>query len=79
VEVQDAGPGIPPEEQWRIWEKFYRGTTAPPGARGTGIGLAVVKAVVEAQGGTVGLESAPGRGSRFWFDLPGAGEADLVA
>jgi signal transduction histidine kinase len=71
VEVQDAGPGIPPAEQGRVWEKFYRGPTASAaGARGMGIGLAVVKAVVEAQGGGVGLESAPGAGSRFWLDLP---------
>ncbi|MDQ3702444.1 MAG: HAMP domain-containing histidine kinase [Chloroflexota bacterium] len=72
VEVEDSGPGIPQAEQGRVWETFYRsGDLARAGsARGTGIGLAVVKALVEAQGGAVGLCSAPGEGSRFWFDLP---------
>ncbi len=73
VEVEDCGPGIPEAEQGRVWEKFYRGgdaATGPNATAGAGIGLAVVKALVEAQGGRVGLESAPGAGSRFWFDLP---------
>jgi signal transduction histidine kinase len=76
VEVVDGGPGISPATRRRVWEMFYRG---PPSrtvnARGFGIGLAVVKALVEAQGGRVGLVSSPGRGSRFWFELPPAGPA----
>jgi signal transduction histidine kinase len=73
VAVQDRGPGIPRAERERVWEKYYRGTAACAGApTGTGIGLAVVKALVEAHGGRVGLVSAPGRGSRFWFELPAA-------
>ena len=74
VEVEDHGPGILPDEQERVWEKFYRGASVAQLhlARGTGIGLAVVKALVEAQGGRVGLESAPDRGARFWFELPAA-------
>jgi signal transduction histidine kinase len=72
VEVQDQGPGIPPEEQPRVWEKFYRGSqvagrNATPGS---GIGLAVVRALVEAQGGEVGLRSAPGQGTTFWLEVP---------
>jgi signal transduction histidine kinase len=71
VEVVDEGPGIPEAEQARIWERFYRGT-APGAVSGLGIGLAVVKVLVEAQGGRVGLTSAPGRGSCFWFEVPAA-------
>ncbi|HEU5317607.1 MAG TPA: ATP-binding protein [Chloroflexota bacterium] len=72
VEVRDHGPGIPAAERRRVWERFFRGqqVAALNLARGTGIGLAVVKALVEAHGGRVGLSSTSGRGSRFWFELP---------
>jgi two-component system OmpR family sensor kinase len=75
VEVEDRGPGISPAEQQRIWEKLYRGAGVAGlnVARGSGIGLAVVKALVEAQGGRVGLDSTPGLGARFWFELPAGG------
>jgi signal transduction histidine kinase len=71
VEVEDRGPGIPPGERTQVWEKFYRGArvTAAPAA-GSGIGLAVVKALAQAHGGRVGVESAAGGGARFWFELP---------
>ena len=71
VEVVDHGPGISVHEQARVWEKFYRGSDVAGfnRARGTGIGLAVVKALVEAQGGRVGLESTLGQGATFWFEL----------
>ena len=74
VEVEDQGPGIPLEEQRHIWERLYRGRAAAGRnvVRGSGIGLALVKALVQAQGGHVGVESAPGSGARFWFDLPAA-------
>ena len=77
VWVQDRGPGIPLGEQILIWQKFQRGVSASGAgtAEGTGIGLAVVQALVAAQGGRVGLESEPGRGARFWFELPGSAEA----
>jgi signal transduction histidine kinase len=81
IEVQDRGPGIPVAEQARVWEKFFRGTGAAalPLARGSGIGLAVVKALIEAQAGRVGLESRPGQGACFWFELPAAQEAPTAA
>ena len=61
--VTDAGIGIPPAEQARIFEKFYRvGRSETQGRRGSGVGLALVRHVVEAHGGRVTVESAPGRG-----------------
>jgi signal transduction histidine kinase len=72
LEVEDEGPGISTDQQQRIWEKFVRGGIAAEAhtVQGSGIGLAVVKALVEAQGGRVGVESTPGAGARFWFELP---------
>jgi signal transduction histidine kinase len=81
IEVLDRGPGVPVAEQDRVWEKFFRGAGAAalPLARGSGIGLAVVKALIEAQAGRVGLESRPGQGACFWFELPAAREASAPA
>ena len=71
VEVTDHGPGIPTGEQSRIWEKFYRGSAALMSEnRGSGLGLAVVKHLVELHGGQVGLSSKPGHRTTFWFTLP---------
>ncbi|HEY9898010.1 MAG TPA: HAMP domain-containing sensor histidine kinase [Pantanalinema sp.] len=68
-EVSDSGEGIAPEEQAKLFQRFSQLST---GARrgGTGLGLSISKALVEAHGGRIGLESAPGRGSTFWFTLP---------
>jgi signal transduction histidine kinase len=71
VEVRDTGCGIRPEHVPKVFERFYRAD--PSRARstgGSGIGLALVKELVEAHGGTVGLVSAPGKGSCFSFTLP---------
>jgi signal transduction histidine kinase/DNA-binding response OmpR family regulator len=71
IAVEDVGPGIPPEEQSRVWERFYRGSDAIASPiRGSGLGLAVVKHLVELQNGQVGLRSRPGQGSIFWISLP---------
>lgn len=75
VAVADDGPGIPPEEQDRIWERFYQGKDRKGRGGGAGLGLAIVRSIVEAHGGRVGVESAPGRGARFWFTLPLAGRS----
>jgi signal transduction histidine kinase len=70
MRVRDTGSGIPAEEQPRIWERLFRGDSSRT-ERGLGLGLSLVKAVVEAHGGTVSLESEGGRGSTFVVMLPG--------
>ncbi|MCC7023409.1 MAG: DUF4118 domain-containing protein [Thermomicrobiales bacterium] len=79
VAVHDAGPGIPPWAQARIFERFYRGE--PGSGAGSGIGLAICKGLVEAHGGRIGVESQPGAGTtfRFTLPLPVAREGEAVA
>ncbi len=74
VEVVDDGMGIPPEDQARIFERFYRVDKARSrDLGGTGLGLSIVKHLVQAMGGEVRVESQPGQGTRFRFTLPWAG------
>ena len=71
VEVTDSGPGISSEHASRVFERFYRvdrGRSRVAG--GTGLGLSIVKHAITVHGGTVGLASAPGSGSTFWFEIP---------
>jgi signal transduction histidine kinase len=69
--VEDNGPGIPPEEHGKIFERFYRrGSELRRETQGIGIGLTIVKHIVEAHGGRVTVRSAPGQGSRFTMELP---------
>jgi len=67
--VLDHGPGIPREFQSRVFERFFRipGTEE---SNGVGLGLAIAKEIVVSHGGTIGLDSTPGEGSEFYFDLP---------
>ncbi len=71
IRVQDSGAGIDPADLPHIFERFYHGKNN--GTRGSGLGLALVKSVVLAHGGTVSVESAPGQGSRFTISLPVVG------
>jgi signal transduction histidine kinase len=69
--VEDSGPGIPPEEHGKIFERFYRrGSELRRETQGVGIGLTIVKHIVEAHGGRVLVRSAVGQGSRFTIELP---------
>ncbi len=68
--VTDQGPGIDDFEQALIFEKFYRGRNQRLQIQGTGMGLAIVKAIVEAHAGSVGVTSQLGNGSVFYFSLP---------
>jgi len=69
LRVRDTGVGITAADQPRVWDRLYRGD-ASRRERGLGLGLSLVKAIVEAHGGRVALESAPGRGSLFSVVLP---------
>jgi signal transduction histidine kinase len=66
--VRDWGPGIPEEEQGSLFTAF--GEHSKVRATGHGLGLSIVRMIVEKMGGRVGVESAPGKGSTFYFTLP---------
>jgi two-component system sensor histidine kinase KdpD len=68
--VADHGPGIEDVEQDMIFEKFYRGRNQRMTVQGTGMGLAIARAIVELHGGKIGVTSQVGRGSLFYFSLP---------
>jgi two-component system, OmpR family, sensor kinase len=72
ISVSDTGPGIPPDELERIFERFHRvdGSRSRNGG-GSGLGLAIARTIVEAHGGSIHAESVPGRGATFRIDLPG--------
>lgn len=68
--VADEGPGIPQSEQGRIFEKFYRASNVPEQVDGSGIGLAIVKSIVDSHQGRIWVESVMGKGSTFFVVLP---------
>ena len=71
LQVADSGMGIPAEEQAQLFERFFRSSNARRAAvPGTGLGLVIVRAIADAHGGTVGLESTEGVGTTFTVRLP---------
>ena len=70
ISIRDEGPGIAPEDRPRLFQKFSRGTAITGQTPGTGLGLAFCKLAVEAHGGRISVDSAPGKGSTFTFTLP---------
>ncbi|HYM45449.1 MAG TPA: ATP-binding protein [Solirubrobacteraceae bacterium] len=70
VRVVDRGPGIPPLQLERVFEPFYRAGTTRGGHRGSGLGLAIARGFVQANGGRLYVESLPGQGATFVFELP---------
>jgi len=84
VRIVDRGPGIPSAQLERVFEPFYRAGTARSGHRGSGLGLAIARGFIVANGGRLHVESLPGQGATFIFELPiepagavGAAAADL--
>jgi PAS domain S-box-containing protein len=75
VKVTDHGPGIPPDQRAYLFHRLNRlNLMANSPKAGAGLGLPVVKAIVEAQGGQIGVEDCPGGGAQFWFTMKVAGE-----
>ncbi len=72
MSVTDTGQGIAPEDLPHVFDRFYRDHAKTGGREGSGLGLAIVRQLVEAHGGQVGVESEPGKRTRFWFTLPAA-------
>jgi two-component system sensor histidine kinase KdpD len=70
VRIVDRGPGIPPAQLERVFEPFYRAGTAASGHRGSGLGLAIARGFTEASAGSLHVESLPGQGASFVFELP---------
>jgi signal transduction histidine kinase len=70
LQIEDNGPGIPPEAQARLFERFYRVRTTEDQVQGTGLGLAMVKSVAEKHNGRVFVTSDVGKGSIFGMALP---------
>ena len=75
--VEDTGPGIPRDDQAHVFDRFWQAKNAS--RMGTGLGLSIAKAIVEGHGGSIGVESTAGQGSRFEFSLPIAGETKAQA
>lgn len=75
VRVVDRGPGIPPAQLERVFEPFYRAGTVGGGHRGSGLGLAIARGFTQANGGELHVESLPGQGATFVFELPLSAES----
>jgi len=72
ITVADEGPGIPLDEQNRLFQRFFRSRTVREQAGGLGLGLSICRAIVHAQGGDITIDSTPGRGTSVHFTLPKA-------
>jgi signal transduction histidine kinase len=78
ITIEDTGEGISPKDLPHVFDRFHRGEKSrsrPQDDRGVGLGLAIVKGLVEAHDGNIWVESAPGKGTRFWFTLPRHGKS----
>jgi two-component system sensor histidine kinase BaeS len=74
AKISDNGPGLTPEQQASVFDRFWRSDVARSREQGgSGLGLAIAKGIVQAHGGTIGVESKQGQGATFWFSLPSSG------
>ena len=79
IQVADRGPGIPPDEIGHVFDPFYRGRSAiADQIHGTGLGLSLVKKIVEAHGGTISVRSEPGEGTEFTLRIPAQESHELA-
>jgi signal transduction histidine kinase len=77
IDITDTGEGLTEQELSHVFDRFWRADRSRARETGgSGLGLSITKQLVQAQGGTIGVESAPGRGSRFWFTLRIAESSD---
>ncbi len=72
LEVRDDGPGIPPEELERVWERYFTKSQDKRNAKGSGLGLAIAREILCAHGARYGAGNAQGGGAVFWFEMPGS-------
>jgi two-component system, OmpR family, sensor kinase len=78
--VADSGSGMTPEDAARVFDRFYRGDHGRSTASGqTGLGLAIVKSILELHGATISIDTRPGQGATFGFDLPGQAGGSYMA
>jgi signal transduction histidine kinase len=70
VEVRDGGPGVQPDDRERVFARFVRAREDGDGTRGLGLGLYLCRSIIERHGGRIGVDSEPGQGATFWFELP---------
>ncbi len=70
VYVEDHGPGLSPADKARVFDRFYRSAKTADTVTGAGLGLSIMRRIVEAHGGRVGVETSTPHGARFWFTLP---------
>jgi len=69
IAVADHGPGIEPDDQRRLFQRYFRAARTADSTRGLGLGLYLCRVIAEHHGGVVGVDSVPGRGATFWIDL----------